>query len=419
MSRLSASLSARRENVASAFRSIRDQKLRSLLTCLGIVIGVATVIVMVSLIQGFNEQFIASFRQFGATLVQFQIREADFGGPPREAERIRPVLTLDDARAIQRYAWAIRYVSPERWQFQGIEVRWRGERVEGATVGGVTHWYPDANSHFVQQGRFFTEGEDRHAAQVAVIGKGVVEALFPRIDPLGRQIEVNGRPFRVIGVFEDKGGFLDQGGANLQMAIPMGAFDRIWPEAQKTYGCVIATIPKKPEWVGLAVEQGTQILRDRRGLRFDQPNNFAIRTPDRYIRLFRQITGGIGAAMIAIAGISLVIGGVGVMNIMLMNVTQRTREIGIRKALGARRRDVLQQFLTEAVTLTMVGGATGVLVGLGVARLVASLSRFPATFSASAVAAGLIVSALVGLFFGTYPAWRAARLDPIESLHHE
>jgi putative ABC transport system permease protein len=419
MSRLGASLSARLENVASAFRSIRDQKLRSLLTCLGIVIGVATVIVMVSLIQGFNEQFIASFRQFGATLVQFQIREADFGGPPREEERIRPVLTLDDARAIQRYAWSIRYVSPERWQFQGIEVRWRGERAEGATVGGVTHWYPDANSHYVQQGRFFTEGEDRHAAQVAVIGKGVVEALFPRIDPLGRQVEINGRPFRVIGVFEDKGGFLDNGGANLQMAIPMGAFDRIWPEAQKTYGCVIATIPKKPEWVNLAIEQGTQILRDRRGLRFDQPNNFAIRTPDRFIRLFRQITGGIGAAMIAIAGISLVIGGVGVMNIMLMNVTQRTREIGIRKALGARRRDVLQQFLTEAVTLTMVGGATGVLVGLGVARLVASLSRFPATFSASAVAAGLIVSALVGLFFGTYPAWRAARLDPIESLRHE
>ncbi len=419
MSRLRASLSARRENVASAFRSIRDQKLRSLLTCLGIVIGVATVIVMVSLIQGFNEQFIASFRQFGATLVQFQIREADFGGPPREEERIRPVLTLDDARAIQRYAWSIRYVSPERWQFQGIEVRWRGERVEGATVGGVTHWYPDANSHYVQQGRFFTEGEDRHAAQVVVIGKGVVEALFPRIDPLGRQLEINGRPFRVIGVFEDKGGFLDQGGANLQMAIPMGAFDRIWPEVQKTYGCVIATIPKKPEWVNLAIEQGTQILRDRRGLRFNQPNNFAIRTPDRYIRLFRQITGGIGAAMIAIAGISLVIGGVGVMNIMLMNVTQRTREIGIRKALGARRRDVLQQFLTEAVTLTMVGGATGVLVGLGVARLVAALSRFPATFSASAVAAGLIVSALVGLFFGTYPAWRAARLDPIESLRHE
>src|SRR5512136_2293092 len=148
-------IAARRENVLAALRSIREQKLRSLLTCLGIVIGVATVIVMVSLIQGFNEQFISSFRQFGATLVQFQIREADFGGPPREEELLRPVLTLDDARAIQRYAWAIRYVSPERWQFQGIEVRWRGGRVEGAAIGGVTHWYPDANSHFVQHGRFF------------------------------------------------------------------------------------------------------------------------------------------------------------------------------------------------------------------------------------------------------------------------
>ncbi|MBZ5639594.1 MAG: ABC transporter permease [Acidobacteriia bacterium] len=420
MMRLRAGLAARRENVASAFRSIREQKLRSSLTCLGIVIGVATVIVMVSLIQGFNERFISAFRQFGATLVQFQIHEDEFGGgPPREEERLRPVLTVDDARAIQRYAWAIRYVSPERWQFSQTEVRWRGARANGATVGGVTHQYPDANSHFVEHGRFFTEGEERHAAEVAVIGKGIVEALFPRLDPLGRVIEINGRPFRVVGVFEDKGGFLDGGGANSQMVIPMGIFDRIWPETQKTYGCVIATIPWKPEWLNLAIEQGTEILRDRRGLRFDQPNNFAIRTPDRYIRLFRQITGGISAAMIAIAGISLVIGGVGVMNIMLMNVTQRTREIGIRKALGARRRDILQQFLTEAMTLTMVGGAAGVMAGLGVARLVAQFSPFPATFSPAAIVAGLVVAALVGLFFGTYPAWRAARLDPIESLRHE
>ena len=182
---------------------------------------------------------------------------------------------------------------------------------------------------------------------------------------------------------------------------------------------MIATIPKKPEWLNLAIEQGTEILRDRRGLRFDQPNNFAVRTPDRYIRLFRQITGGIGAAMLAIAGISLVIGGVGVMNIMLMNVTQRTREIGVRKALGARRRDILQQFLTEAMTLTLVGGGAGVLAGLGIARLVSALSPFPAMFSPAAVVAGLVVSALVGLFFGTYPAWRAARLDPIEALRHE
>jgi len=415
-----ASLSARRENVASAFRAIRERKLRSSLTCLGIIIGVATVIVMVSLVQGFNDQFISAFRQFGATLVQFQIREADFGdGPPREEERLRPVLTLEDARAIQRYAWAIRYVSPERWQFQPAEVRWRGAHASGVTVGGVTHQYPDANSHFVQHGRFFTEGEERHAAPVAVIGEGVREALFPQVDPLGRVLEVNGRPFRVIGVFEDKGGFLDGGGANQALVIPMGMFDRIWPDVQKGYGCVIATVPWKSEWLNLAIEQGTQILRERRGLRFDQPNNFAVLTPDRYVRIFRQVTGGISAAMLSIAAISLVIGGVGVMNIMLMNVTQRTREVGIRKALGARRRDILQQFLTEAMTLTLVGGAAGVLAGMGIARIVAAFSPFPATFSTAAAVAGLAVAALVGLFFGTYPAWRASKLDPIEALHHE
>ncbi len=414
-----AQLTARIENAASAFRYMRMYKLRSALTCLGIIIGVATIIVMVSLIQGFNQQFISSFRSFGAYLVQFQKMESSFGGFPREEERLRPNLTLDDAEAIQRYAWAIAYVSPERWQFEDTDVRYHDQRAEGVTVGGVTAVYPDANSHFVQKGRFFTQGEELHSAQVAVIGEGVAEALFPRLDPLGKRISVNGRPFQVVGIFEQKGSFLDQGSADLQMVLPMGVFDEIWPEAKNTYGCVIATVPKKPEWVELAIEQGTQILRDRRGLRFDQPNNFTIRTPDRYIRTFRQVTGGISAATLVIAGISLIIGGVGVMNIMLMNVRQRTREIGIRKAVGAKRGDILQQFLTEAVTLSLAGGAAGVLVGLGIAQLVGHLSPFPARFSPEAILAGLGMAVLVGFFFGTYPAWKAARLNPIDSLHYE
>jgi putative ABC transport system permease protein len=325
-------IAARRENVLAALRAIREQKLRSFLTCLGIIIGVATVIVMVSLIQGFNQTFIAQFQSFGATLVQFQKYEDRFGGggPPPEEERLRPVLTLDDAEALRRYAPSIAFVSPERWYSNNLDVRFRANRTNNATIGGVTHYYPDANNHFVQSGRFFSAGEELHSDQVVVIGVGIVEALFPNGDPLGREISVNGRPFRVIGVFEKKGGFLDQG-SDQQMVIPIGVFDRIWPDVQRTYGCVIATIPKKPEWVNLAIEQGTQVLRERRGLRFNQPNNFAVRTPDRTIRTFRQVTGGVSAAMIVIAGISLIIGGVGVMNIMLMNVTQRTREIGVRR----------------------------------------------------------------------------------------
>jgi len=413
-------LAARRENILTAFRAIREQKLRSFLTCLGIIIGVATVIVMVSLIQGFNASFIAQFQSFGATLVQFQKYEDRFGGggPPPEEERLRPVLTLDDAEAIRRYAPAIAFVSPERWQSQNVDVRYRASRTNNATVGGVTHYYPDANHHFVQRGRFFTAGEDLHSAPVAVIGIGIVEALFPHIDPLGREISINGRPFRVIGVFEKKGGFLDQG-ADQQLVIPVGIFDRIWPDLQRTYGCVIATVPKKPEWVSLAIEQGTQVLRDRRGLRFSQPNNFAVRTPERTIRTFQQITGGVSAAMLVIAGISLLIGGVGVMNIMLMNVTQRTREIGVRRALGARQADIRQQFVTEAITLSLVGGATGVAAGLAASRVLAALTTFPTIISPSAIVAGLTVSGLVGFFFGTYPAYKAARLDPIEALRYE
>jgi putative ABC transport system permease protein len=413
-------IAARRENVLAALRAIREQKLRSFLTCLGIIIGVATVIVMVSLIQGFNQTFIAQFQSFGATLVQFQKYEDRFGGggPPPEEERLRPVLTLDDAEALRRYAPSIAFVSPERWYSNNLDVRFRANRTNNATIGGVTHYYPDANNHFVQSGRFFSAGEELHSDQVVVIGVGIVEALFPNGDPLGREISVNGRPFRVIGVFEKKGGFLDQG-SDQQMVIPIGVFDRIWPDVQRTYGCDIATIPKKPEWVNLAIEQGTQVLRERRGLRFNQPNNFAVRTPDRTIRTFRQVTGGVSAAMIVIAGISLIIGGVGVMNIMLMNVTQRTREIGVRRALGARQVDIRQQFQTEAITLSVVGGATGVAAGLAVSKLLGVVSPFPTSISPTAIVAGLVVSGLVGFFFGTYPAYKAARLDPIEALRYE
>ncbi len=420
MTRWDRLVAAPRENVLAALRAIREQKLRSFLTCLGIIIGVGTVIVMVSLVQGFNRTFIAQFENFGATLVQFQRLDDRFGGggPLPEEQRLRPVLTLDDAEAIRRYAPAIAYVSPERWNTNNVEVRYLGSRTNNATIGGVTHSYPDANNHFVEHGRFFTAGEELHSAPVAVIGTGIVEALFPRIDPIGREIEVNGRPFRVIGIMEKKGGFFDSG-ADQQIEIPVGYFDRIWPDVKRTYGCVIATVPKKAEWVDLAIEQGTQILRERRGLRFSQPNNFAVRTPEATIRTFKQITGGVSAAMLVIAGISLVIGGVGVMNIMLMNVTQRTREIGVRRALGARRFDIRVQFVTEAITLSLVGGATGVAVGIGLSHVVGILSPFPTSISVWAIVAGLAVSGLVGFFFGTYPAVKASRLDPIEALRYE
>lgn len=419
MPRLTPAAAAFAENVASAFRSIRELKLRSFLTCLGIIVGVATVILMVSVVQGFNRQFISSFEAFGATLVQFQRDDEGPGGPPREDERLRPVMTLEEAHAIARYAWAIRYVSPERWKLDGAEVRWRDRRVNGATVGGVTATYPDTNSHFVATGRFFTAGEERHQSQVAVIGKGIVEALFPQLDPLGREISIQGVPFRVIGVFEEKGSFLGGPDANRQIAIPMGLFDRLWPEVARERGCVIATLPRKPEWVDLAIEQGTQILRDMRGLRFNEPNNFGILNPERITRMFRQFTGGASAALVVIAGISLLIGGIGVMNIMLMNVTQRTREIGVRMALGARRRDILQQFLTEAVTLSCAGGLAGLGVGALLALLLGRLTPFPPWISPWAVISGLLVALLVGLVFGTYPAYRAARLDPIDALRYE
>lgn len=419
MGRLDRVLAPLRENVASAFRSIRQLELRSFLTCLGIIFGVGTVIVMVSVVEGFNHQFISSFEAFGATLVQFQRDEVGPGNPPREEERLRPVMTLEEARAIARYAWAIRSVSPERWKLDGAEVRWRDRRTHDASVGGVTASYPETNAHYVTLGRFFTEAEEHHGVRVAVIGEGIVEALFPHLDPLDREISLRGVPFRVIGVFEKKGSFLGSGDSNRHVVVPMDVFDRLFPDVARERGCVIATLPEKPEWVELAIEQGTRILREMRGLRFDEPDNFAVLNPERITRMFRQFTGGATAALVAIAGISLVIGGIGVMNIMLMNVTERTREIGVRVAVGATRRDILQQFLTEAVTLTTAGGLAGVAAGVLVALLVGRVGPFPPRLSAWAVGFGLIVAMLTGLVFGTYPAWRAARLDPIEALRYE
>ena len=407
------------ENMASAFGSIRQLKLRSILTCTGIIVGVATVIVMVSVVQGFRRQFISSFEAFGATLVQFQRDESGPGGPPTEDQHLRPLMTLEEARAIERRAWAIRAVSPERWTGQRPDVRWRDRWAHDATVGGVTTSYPETNTHFLELGRFFTVGEERHGAQVVVIGHGIIEALFPHLDPLGREISIRGVPFRVIGVFERKGAFLGGSDSNQHVAMPMPLFDRLFPEVAREEGLVIATLPARPEWVELAIEQGTQVLRDMRGLRFDEPDDFSVLNPERITRIFEQFTGGATAAVVVIAGISLVIGGIGVMNIMLMNVVQRTREIGIRVALGARRRDILQQFLTEAVTLTLVGGIAGVTIGGLLTLLIGLVSPFPPRLSPWAVGSGLLVAMLVGLVFGTYPAWRAARLDPIEALRHE
>jgi putative ABC transport system permease protein len=411
-----------RENVLFALTAMRAQKLRSFLTLLGVMAGVATVIMMVSFVVGFNNQVVSSFTQFGTYLVQFQKYEPRFGGPggPPEEQRNRRDLTIDDALALKRLSRLADAVSQERYLFGGnIKVRAGREEANGPVLLGTNPDYTVANTHFVDDGRFITDADINHASKVCVIGTDVASALFPHRDAVDQMLTVDGVAYRVIGIFENKGGIF--GSSNNFVALPITAFDEQFPQVKNGHGDTIhiATVPKRAEDVLALIEEETAILRARRGLRPDQPNDFALFTSQAQLAQFQQITGGVGAAMLVIAGIALLVGGVGVMNIMLVNVTQRTREIGVRKALGATRRDIATQFLVEAVTLTGVGGALGIGVGLGAAVAARLAFDFQAAAPPWAVLLGFGVSTAVGIVFGLWPALKAARQDPIEALRYE
>jgi putative ABC transport system permease protein len=411
------------ENVRFAMMAVRAHKLRAGLTVLGIVVGVSTVIAMVSIVTGFNNNMIRNFQSFGATLVQFQKFEQRFGpGHRPDEERNRKDLTYEDALALKAQIPEMRAVSAERYLWDTtVSIKYRGNETTTPQIAGVIPDYSIANNHFVDYGRFFTETDVEHATEVAVIGQDVRRVLFATEDPLNKTVEFNGRKYVVVGVLEDKPGFM--GGSNNNFfLVPFSAFDRQFPFIKSSHGDTIhiATVPYRPDQVPLITEKGIALLRTRRHVPFNKPNDFAIFTPDKLIESFQGITRGVTVGMIFIASLSLLIGGVGVMNIMLVSVTERTREIGVRKAVGAFRRDIVLQFLTEATTLSLLGGVIGVVVGVTVPMAIkAAFAQLPAETPFWVVIVGLLVSMSVGVFFGLYPAVKASRLDPIEALRYE
>lgn len=416
------------ENVRFARTAILAHKLRTFLTVLGIVIGVATVIAMVSMVEGFNRSVAQSFESFGATLVQFQRFDPQFGpggGQRDEKQRLRKHLTYEDALAMRELCPSMRAVSPERYWFPSPRAggqiplaTHRGREATPDTVGGVTEAYLDANAKQLALGRFVTEADERRAADVVVIGWSIADALFPFEDPLGKRITLAGRRYTVIGVLEEQGatGFES---TDAHVLLPFSTFDRGFPWVARDFGVNIATVPKSPQLVDQVIEEGTNVLRQRRGLRFHQPNDFGIMTPDKLIGNFRAVTDGIAATMILIASIALLVGGVGVMNIMLVSVTERTREIGIRLAIGARSKDVMAQFLVESIVLSTLGGVVGLVLGVGGSLLAANKLKMPFEVSPGIMVLGFSFSVIIGVVFGYFPARKAARLNPIDALRHE
>ena len=410
------------ENLRFAGIALLAHKLRAVLTIVGIVIGVWTVISMVAIVTGFNRSTEESFSSFGTTLVQFQKYEARFmgGGRVSEEERKRKDLTIEDAEAIARLAPSILAVSPERYLFGGAKVTGNGQEANFPAVTGGTQNYAQCNNWTIKDGRNLTDLDVLHATDVAVLGIDVVNVLFKGKDSLGQQLSINGRRVTVVGIFDKKGS--DFGGSpDNFLLIPITTFDRDFPQVKNGHGDTIhiATIPRSPDLIDKAVEEGTNILRLRRKIPFDKANDFAVWTSEKLIQDMQAVSAAISGVLVFVAAIALLVGGVGVMNIMLVSVTERTREIGLRKAVGAIRRDISLQFLIEAMTLTGAGGVVGVVLGVGTALLIGAVSPLRTETPLWSILLGLGVSVSIGLFFGLYPALKAARLDPIEALRYE
>jgi putative ABC transport system permease protein len=417
-----------KENVRFAGLALVGHKLRSSLTVLGIVIGVATVIAMVSIIEGFNRNVIGNLESFGATLVQFQKFEPRFGpggGRRSSEERMRKPLTYEDALALKAMVPDMAAVSPERYWFAGNQndpvpnPKWGGQEAQPDTIAGVNQDYSAANNQYVAEGRFITAFDVARASPVVVLGASVADALFVGIDPLGKRITIGGRNYTVVGVMEAKGQSFGES-VDRHVYFPITTFDAHFPHVKRNeIGVNIATIPRSPELMDKIIDEGVAVLRVRRKVPYDKPNDFGVRTNEALVRSFKQITGGIALAMVFISSIALLVGGVGVMNIMLVSVTERTREIGIRKAVGAVPRDIVTQFLTEAMTLSAIGGAIGISLGLAISTVVRMVSPLPTVTPLWSILVGLGVSVAIGLFFGIYPAYKAAKLDPVEALRYE
>lgn len=411
-----------RESVKMALTTLRTNKLRSGLTILGIVIGVTTVITISSVINGVNNRVNDWVSSLGSN-VFWVFHMPVIGVQPTTEMLARKKLNLDEVISLRTLPHVVAadgsYQHVGQFRVGAVSVKYRDKKVSGTMLQGSTAEVSQVGDLNMQEGRMFTDEEDKRAAHICVLGHDTWESLFGSENAVGKEVNIETGMYTVIGVLAKRkqpfGGGRNQ--ADNMAIFPLGTFHNLHPEDKDMW---VSVKYDDPKYRSLVEEEIRERLRILRKVRVDKPDDFEIFGPDSLSKLWGQLTGGLVLFMIAVSSVGLMVGGVGVMNIMLVSVTERTREIGVRKAIGATRRTILTQFTTEAVTLCAIGGVVGILVGTVITYIIYFLPiGFPATLSTTWVIIGFTVSCAIGLLFGIYPAWKAANLDPIEALRYE
>jgi ABC-type antimicrobial peptide transport system permease subunit len=406
-----------RENLLLAMDTLRTHKFRAFLTILGVLIGTATVIGVASIFKGLDQQLVEMAQSYGTrTLYVYKFQPGIHFNLTRE-ERMRKPLTYEQGMAIKEHCPAVESVAVEIFAWgPAMTAKYKGlEMVDAQLQGNTAEDFQITNS-VLKDGRLFTDIDDIHRRDVAVVGDDVVQRLFLNQDPIGKEINVDGHTYQVIGALEKRKAFLGDNGDDKVICIPYFTYKKTYPNAKENGITALAY----PGQVNQAIDEMTGLLRRLRNDKPSDPDSFGIATADTFISQFRDMMSTVVLVTIVISSIGLMVGGIGVMNIMLVSVTERTREIGVRKAIGARRSDITWQFLLEAMTLTLLGGLLGILAGYTVSFLIRHfVPSLPSTVPPWSVLVGLVVSVSIGLFFGLWPAVKASRLDPIVALRYE
>ncbi len=404
------------ESLRISLDSIVQHKLRSSLTLLGVIIGVVTIIATMSIIKGLQNMMEREMSELSAGVFQVQRYESNvgiqMGGRRRKP---RPKIGMTEVRALEKNVPLAQIVAPEVHKYR-VQARFKNEETPSNILvfGGTSGSVPN-NGKSVEYGRSITEQDLQYARRVVIIGSAVALKIFPFRNPVGEFITLNGQRAQVIGVFEESGSMFNSN-SDYQCYIPITTFQNWWGTER---GWVITVKSKKTELMDEAIEQTIAAMRSARGLKPGEENNFAIWNSEQLVDSFNQMTKWIRIAALGIASIALLVAGIGIMNIMLVSVTERTREIGVRKALGARRSSILGQFLVEAVILTEIGAVLGVIIGAVASLALGQAANLPVAIPLWSVVVGIGFCSVIGVVFGTWPAWKASRLDPIEALRYE